>query len=389
MQPEVHNRALRRRWLRHACRPLIGAAPVAVWVLALGAAFGLYRRIGVTGAVTGFAYDQPVTLAHLEPGVVCDVHVQLYDRVNHGQVLLSIDDREERIQLAALEKDIERLRAKVVAEQARLSADNSRATADVEDLARRFAVDREAAHVDYLSQIAANARDRILLRGSLVEYEITQKLHNQDQAAFREFNEIQTEVESLQAELERNAEVLDRIRQAFDEADQRWSRFAERQDVAAAYEPVLTPLRLAIDVRQRDLEEIVRRIDSHVLRAPMDGQVTALLTRAGNRIQAGEPLVMVSPDTTTRVVAYLPEHMVLSTRVGAPVFVNCLASADGVRRQYPGTIVSLSATVDEAPPRYRQVPTYPIRGRGLVAALNDNVRLIPGEAITLSFLDRQ
>ena len=37
-----------------------------------------------------------------------------------------------------------------------------------------------------------------------------------------------------------------------------------------------------------------------------------------------------------------------------------------------------------APPRYRQKPTYPIWGRPLIATLSDDVRLIPGEAVTIS-----
>ncbi len=368
---------------------MMGAVPAVVWITAVVAAVHLHQRIRTSAVLKGFAEDQPVTIAHLEPGVVRDVHVQLHEQVSRGQVLISIDDREERIRLAAIEKDIERLRAQVVAERASLSADNARAIADVEDLARRFAIDREAAHVDYLSQLAVNARNLILLRWADVELEITRGLRDQNSAAYREFNDIETEAESLRAELDKSTEALDRMKTAFDEEDQRWFHFVERQDVATAFEPVLTPLRLAIDVRRRDLEEVVRRIDTHVLRAPIDGQVTGLLAHTGDSIQAGDPLAMVSPFASNRVVAYLPEHMVLYASVGAPVSIDCAASVEGGRREYRGMIVSLSATVAEAPPRYRQTPTYPVWGRTLVATLTGDVCLIPGEAVTLALLDRR
>lgn len=94
-------------------------------------------------------------------------------------------------------------------------------------------------------------------------------------------------------------------------------------------------------------------------------------------------MTMVSPFASNRAVAYLPDHTVLSASVGAPVSVECAASVAGVRREYTGTVVSLLATVVEASPRYRQTPTYPVRGRALIAALNDDVRLIPGEAVTI------
>ena len=388
MSADEHNQAPRRSWWQRMRRPLMAGVPVVVWVAAIGAALQLHRQVGTVAAINGFAEDHPVTLAHLEPGVVREVYVRLYDRVSCGQMLVSMDDRQERIQLDATEKDIERLRAEVLAEEARLSAGNAWATADVDDLARRFAVDRESAHIDYLSQLAIDARDRVLLRGTLVEYEIVRKLHDQASAPFRELNDIETELDSLRATIAENTEVLARKRRAFEHADRRWSRYVEHEGVATAYEPVLTPLRLAIDVRARDLEEIVRRIDAHLLRAPVDGQVTTLLAQAGEPVQAGIPLVTISPTYTNRVAAYLPESAVLSAEVGDPVSVSCLAAADGGRREFPATIVSLSATIDEAPPRYRRLPNYPIWGRGLIASLNDNVRLIPGEAVQIAFLNR-
>ena len=274
---------------------MLGIMPVAVWIAAIVAAVHLHQRIRTGTLLTAFAEDRPVTIAHLEPGVIQNVHVALHEQVHCGQVLISIDDREERIRLAAIEKDIERLGADVVAAQVSMAAGNARAVADVEDLARRFAIDREAAHIDYLSQLAINAQNRILLHWADVELQITQGLRDQDSATYREFNKAETEAKSLRAELERGMDVLNRKKTAFDEADQRWFRFTQREDVATTFEPVLTPLRLSIEVRRRDLEEVVRRIDAHVLRAPIDGQVTGLLARAGDTIRAGDPLAMVSP----------------------------------------------------------------------------------------------
>ncbi len=373
---------------RRVRRLLTVVVPIGVWLSAIAAAVHLHRQLGSTGAATGFADRQPVTLAHPETGVIRGVHVGLYDHVTRGQILVSLDDHKERIELAAVEEHIERLRAEVVAEQARLVADNGRATADVEDLARRFAVDRDAAHIDYLAQVAINARDRMLLRGAAVEYEIAQDLHDEEHAAFRELNEMRTRVESLEANLTESTALLDRLKQAFVEADRRRFAFEERRKVDALLEPVLAPLRLSIDVRQRSIDEIVRRIDAHVLRAPIDGQVTAMLAHAGDHVQGGDLLVTVSPTAADRVIAYLPEHMILSAGVGARALVNCTPGTDGARRAYPGTVVSLSETVDEAPPRHRQAPTYPVWGRGFVVALDSGITLIPGEAVTVALLER-
>ena len=372
------------KWLRRMHRPFMVGATLAVWILAIAGAWHLHLRVAATGTITGFADDQPVRIAHLEPGVVRVVHVRLYDAVAGGQILVSMDDRQERIQLATVEQDIERLRAEIVAAEARLSADNARAQADVDDLERRFAVDRERARIDHLSQIVVDARNRIDLRGKTIELEITRDLQDKGASTWRELNDIQTEVDSLQAAISMNVDVLDRLQEAYREADRRWDRYRTRADVVTTYDPVLTPLRLAIDVRSNDLDEIVRRIDTHVLRAPIDGQVTAMSAHPGDYVQAGATLATISPITTNRVTAYLPEQLARSTRVGAPVTVYRLASVERQGRGFPGTIVGLSATVSEAPLRHRRIPTYPVWGRGLTVSLNGDAHLIPGEAVTLS-----
>ncbi len=385
--PERPDRMSLGKWLRGMHRSLMAGITVAVWGLAIAGAWHLHQRAATTGTITGFADDQPVRIAHREPGVVRIVHVSLYEAVAGGQMLVSMDDRQERIQLAAVEKDVERLRTEIAAAEARLSADNARAQADVDDLERRFAVDRERARIDYLSRLVGDARDRIDLRGKTIDLEITTDVRDKNAATWRELNDIQTEVGSLQAAIAMNVDVLDRLQDAYQEADRRWDRYRTHADVVTAYDPILTPLRLAIDVRSNDLDEIVRRIDTHILRAPIDGQVTAMLAHAGDYVQAGAMLATVSPVTTNRVTAFLPEQLALSTHVGALVTVYRLASAERPQRAFPGTIVSLSATISEAPRRHRRIPSYPVWGRGLTISLTDDAQLIPGEAVTLSLRD--
>lgn len=242
-----------------------------MWCGAILCAIVLYRKEALQGDVVGYALHQPFTLAHPEPAVVRAIHVGLYDAVQAGQIVVTLDDTAERIQLAAIEDDIERLAAKVAAERARLEVDKAWSSADVNDLARRFAVNREAAHIEYLGQIATAARDRVLLQGALVEYELVQELYNKEDPARIELNDIRTEVQSLKETVAKNKAVLVRKQEAFEAADRRWSLFIKEKEVVARYEPILTPLRLAIDVRRHDLDDVVRRIDTHTLRAPVDG----------------------------------------------------------------------------------------------------------------------
>ncbi|MEE8170798.1 MAG: HlyD family efflux transporter periplasmic adaptor subunit [Phycisphaerae bacterium] len=380
--PNGPKRIRRRGGRRHL---LAGAVQAVVWIGAIVAIVWLHGRVESGGTLIGYGEDRSVTLAHLENGVVRDVHVQLHEDVRSGQILVQMDDRQERIRFAAIQKDIERLRADVAAERAGLAADNARAGSAVDDLSRRFLLDREATHVDYLAQLMEDARDRVLLRGSLVEYDIVRDLHDRGHAPFRELNDVRTEADALKEQIERNESVLARKKTAFEDADVRWFQFALRDPVAAEYDPILTPIRLAADVRAKDLEEVVRLIDDHVLRSPIQGQITALFAEVGDPVLAGEALAAVSPTQTRRIVAYLPERMANAARVGDMVTVQPVAMAAGGTLSYSATVVSLSTIVSEAPVRYRTMPNWPVWGQAVVVALPEDNQLMPGQAARIRF----
>ncbi len=361
--------------------------PAVTWVAAIVAAVCLYRRSTAVESVTGYAQDATVTVTHYEPCLVQQVHTRLFEQVSHGQVLLSLDDRQEQIELATIQVDVERLRAAVLAERERISADNARAATDSEDLARQFATGREDARVAYLSECVSGAQQQALLRGRRIDYEILRQLADSGNASPREVNEIRTEVEALEAALAARAEVLTRAREAAEEAERRWQTFAERPDVAVSGEPVLTPLWLAIDVKTRELEDVVRRIKTHVVRAPIDGQIAALGVRAGDQVPAGVLLLSIAPSSTNEVIAYLPERMALSVSAGDRVEMSCLAPTGKSLRGYKGQVTRVAPGVTEVPLRYRPLPTFPVWGRGIVIALSQDVRLIPGEAVRISFGD--
>ncbi len=385
----LSQRPIRRRppWRKRFARGTLRAVPLLVWLGAIGAAWWIHQEVGSAGHVTGYAEDTQISLAHLEPGTVRSVHVALYETVAPGQLLVALDDTLERAELATVEEDISRLRAELHAQRAQMQLEHTLAAADTDDLLRRAELDRDVAHVDYLSQMSAFARDRILLRGARVERDIVRDLHAVDNAAFRELNELDTQVTALETAQQQNASVLERLRQAYQEADRRCAVARNHALPSFDEDTALTPYRIAIQVRQRELQEIVARIDAHVLRAPRAGQVVALAAAPGDRVLAGTPLVQIAAPSTQRVVAYLPETMIHFVRPGTRVAVTPAAGGAPLP-VLQGAVVDLSAAVTEAPQRFWQMPNDPVWGRGLVIALNDqNAALMPGEAVNVRFLD--
>lgn len=225
LPPHIPAAPPRRRGPSPLRRRLIAWVPAAVWLLAIAAAVFLARRGAVSGSLMGAADHQSVTISHPDAGVVREVHVELFQHVAAGQVLLSLDDGKGQVTL-------------------------------------------------------------------------------------------------------------------------------------------------------------------HDVRASVNGQVTSLSAVPGDHVPPGSPLVVISPESTSHVVAYVPESLIGAVQVGRAVTVHRAAATAADQRGRPGTIVRLSAVVAEAPHRFRAIPTRPVWGRGMVVALDGGMTLIPGEAVTIE-LSRQ
>lgn len=359
--------------------------PVVAWLAAVALAIAWPMGSRGIGEVAGFAEVDTITLNPIESGVVRRVHVQLHSHVDAGQILLEMDDFADRAQLALLRVEVERLQAEAAAEEVRLKLDQSRLDVQAGDLARRFLSDRENAHVDYLNFLVADLQARAELQGAKVEAELVGQLFSQEYSPFREVNEAQTRMASLQAVVDANVELLRRANQRFEDADRRWFNHLSQMGEPVRFDAVFTPLRLAADEKRLEIDELSRRIESSVLRSPISGQITSLTSHPGDRVLAGTALVGISPTGTRRVVAYLPEGRTLSVEPGDRVAVRRVAAVAGTPKEYLGTVSSVSAVEGEVPVRYRAVSTIPSWGRAVVVTLEPGVQLVPGESSLLRF----
>lgn len=355
--------------------------PLVVWILAILAAVGWREPFSPLGTVVGYAETDCVPVIPPRMGIIRSVRVNLHDHVEAGQVLMEMDDRGERILLAAIQADLARLTAEVVAENAKLEMERSIGVTEATNEERRFLRDREMAQLEYLAALASEGEDRAELQGARIEFEIVSKLFEQDDAPFRELNTAKTTLNALQERVDRNKEVIERTKKSFEDADRRWYAFSLQPGIVIDSESVLTPLRLAIDVRQHELEDLVRQIDACVLRSPLGGQVTALSMHTGERVMEGDVLAVISPVAASLVVAYLPEDKCTTVSVGTPVTLFPVSPRANRHVRAGGTVVSMSAIVSEAPIRFRSMPAVPFWGREVIIALANPNSLLPGEAL--------
>ncbi len=173
---------------------------------------------------------------------------------------------------------------------------------------------------------------------------------------------------------------------AFDETDRRWAEFVKREATDIQMDPVLNSLRLAVGAQEALLNEMILEIDAHVLRSPIEGQVTRIMATPGDFLQAGTLVVQVSPTRTDRVVAYLREDASHVDLVGSRVVVRRKSATASRNEDLEGEVVSLSAVINELPLRSTTTSANnQTWGREVVIVLKDGPILMPGEAVTIRF----
>ncbi|MEZ5980133.1 MAG: HlyD family efflux transporter periplasmic adaptor subunit [Planctomycetota bacterium] len=331
-----------------------------------------------------------IVLRAPEGGVVAQVLVGPYERVEQGQVLCTFDGASIDAALDVARAETRRLEAEVGAESARLAAERRRIEFEgrteqerlaLEELAdlRRLELDREQFRVDALEhevELAALDVDR---RRYEVRREDLGELVEPGLVPASEYAEIGARLEALEVERWRRQELLERTREAESEAA---ARLAERRSVASRAaelvgvdgDAVLEPLRRAVDVQVARVAQIVVSADGLVLRAPRSGRVARVVAGTGVRTVATDEIVALVPDGPVRADVYLPEPVRGRLTPGERLV---LVDPADPSREYEGEVLFEAPSVDELPPRLWADARYPEHGLAYLVELPEGSPL-PG-----------
>ena len=259
------------------------------------------QRIESVLSTNGKAEPVEWAMARAErEGLVAEIAVKAGQSVQKGAVLLALDARESRAELASAEARIEQVRAELSGlqqggrgvELAEIESGLRRALEDAEQAQREIAALRKL--------VAANA----VPRQEVIPYE--QKL----KAA-------QMQVESLN---ERRGRLVDQSSVAVAQA-----RLKEAQAVA---------------------EQARRKIELATVRAPMSGVAYEVQARRGAWLSAGSDVAAIGLISQLKVVVYVDEPELGRVKVGMPVRITWDAHPDqewkGTVNQLPTRVVALN-----------------------------------------------
>lgn len=339
--------------------------PVALFAGTVYAAWLVFQDVGGRGAVLGVAQGQEVRLAPLYDARVESVAVEVGQQVEAGQVIVSLDPAPIDAQIQLLEAE----RAKVSAE---IKATAALARQEATSETRRLATDLESAEVA-LAEATAEARSLgAELRATAEQRRKLAALVEQRMASAQDASEVNVRWAALKKQTEEAERSLVVLRERVDAARKRMSDgSADLSEVSAE------PLRRELEGIERSIDDLQKQRSALVLRSPIAGQVSSLLVRPGEVAPAGVPVATVVGTASGRVFACVSETQAMSVRVGDQALLWPKGRSGEPLR---GRTVSIGPVVAELPLRCRSVPSLPAWGREVVIQLDDEVKLLPGQA---------
>lgn len=274
---------------------------LAIVVVSIAALWGIWYFLTQAGRVsTDNAYvgADSATVTALVSGPVKEVRVSGTQVVKKGDILVILDDADQRIAVADAEAALRQARQRYGQSSANADAARARVTARGADISSARARLRDA------EATVAKARAELARRESIA---------GTGAVSAEELTAARTALASASAARDLAAAGV---------ASAEATRGSASGDLGAAEAVVRgTTIDTAPDVAaaQARLDKARLDLERTVIRAPVDGVVTNRQVQVGQRIAAGAPIMIIVPVATAYVDANFKESQFKRIRIGQPV----------------------------------------------------------------------
>jgi multidrug resistance efflux pump len=361
------------RWRHHR-------ASIGVWLAAVAMVSWLLVHRTQRIDVMGLARGELRPIAALTNGRVMMLPVRLFQQVTQGETLVVLEDDRIQAQLATAAAEAARLRAEVVATESRLAAEaQEHEAAELAD-ARRFAINVEQTRIRELELSTALKTDRIKLEFLRLQQSMFGQANGSGATSELRFRSAETDSSAMEKKIEEDEKTLAQLQLDLQNVRRRHEEFVRRQSIPLSIDTALEPLRAAVSVQQRKIEELSLDRSMLVLRSPMDGVVSEVLRRVGEAVTTGQPILTVAASQPAEVVAYLTAAQRSQVQMGMPVEVE-LAYRGGPRSVASSTVIGIGPVAEQLPVRLWQNPTLPEWGWPITIAVSPELKVLSGELV--------
>ncbi len=320
-----------------------------------GAAY-IWRYLVIPTNLVGQVESITASVTTTAPGLLSELRVDRFSEVTNGQpiaVVLPFDPELTKASLAAIEASLQ-------ANKARIDFNGIQSI----DAATRL-------RLELLAQQALLSIAQVNLNEAEIVLDRSSKMFKDQIISEAQYDIARAKRDSLKSE------VTDRTKLVT-----QWE--ADLQRLAPIQSNVLTNWDAVIEEEIAKQQEQLRQLQKPlVLKAPIDGKVSAVLHRAGERIAAGTPLLTITPTRAERIVAYLRQPITVHPKVGDTVQVTTRTPRRQMRNAYVLQVGTQMELINPILLPYAK--PIPEEGLPIAISLPSDLDLLPGEIVFLAF----
>lgn len=372
--------------------------PILVWLGVVACVVVLLFHRSERFEVLGIAQGRVRQIAATCTGRLKSVHVQLFDKVNLGDIVAVIDivlDNEDlQSQLDTITAQINHLMAQLGPIQDTLLAEKADRQANQIADKRRYAVDIESARLEILRTNALIASDQILLEDLASEVKITKDLLEKKAVVPYELEKIQVRHNALAKKIKENQNLFEQAKTNLQQNLQRSDEYDQHQLYHPSVDKALDVIRKAIKVQEQLMNEILVKREPLELKSPVSGVVIPIQTQAnqfrlqrpgedifrrpGEVVVSGQPICAIAQDEPSEIIAYVSGNQLGQVWKGMIVQLIKNRKPEQIAKAH---VTYLGPTVELMPERLWRNPNIPQWGRPVLIEMPVGLKLVPGELV--------
>jgi multidrug resistance efflux pump len=364
-----------------------------IWGLALAVCVPLLWLRSSSPKLSGLARGRIAQLSVPFAVRVKAVPVELFQKVQQGDVVALLDDSVLQAQIATIEAEIVRLRAEHAETQGLIDADTRDRLTEWDAEQRAFDNDTVQLVVTLQEAKADLEYDRALLEGLRANAARLEALVQRGHTPSAELELARAEAEATARKVRERELLVANLQAQETAAAARRTAFRDRRPVRPSVAEAQEHLTEAIAVQQGLRQELEAQRAQCVLRAPFDGSVIVthlrtaeataqrpgegILPTPGDVVNAGEPVVTIVADRPTEIVAYATEQQSSGLDSGREVVLTTLGAPQQIAS---ARIATVSSTIEILPERLwrNQLPEW---GRPFIVPIPPGMRVTTGDRV--------